>query len=671
MASFSHAFLQASLHSTNIVSAIHPGYGFLSENADFARLCASNGVIFIGPQPDSITSIGDKSSAKILLRSRAPDVPLIPGYDGPDQSVETLTRQAIAIGFPVLLKASAGGGGKGMRIVRHESCLREEIEMAKGESLRAFGSDVLLIEKYFEHVKHVEIQIMGDKYGNVFHCFERECSVQRRHQKVIEETPSPALNEDIRQKMTQSAVTIGKLLKYEGAGTVEFIFDTRDNRYYFLEVNTRLQVEHPITEAVTRLDLVELQILVASGVSLAGRGLDALCLKGHAIESRLYAEDPNNNFFPCTGKVLLWKQPFTQGSQYPRFDTGIQSGSEISVYYDPLISKITVWAPTRLEAIRNMQRALSQTVCLGLVTNKEFMLRVMEEEAFVSGGYTTRLIEGMKSLSLPTSPFVARQLMDENLKILESAPHRWYKSELSPLIAVSMEMEGAIVASVWWFHQRRQDRKGVWKSVGASWRSAGVRWRPSRMQFQMPIQKVKMGLEYVSLADSFETENLRFGFRFVVKEAGENALKAPEVISSWIEVSLAAVESTAAAGMLKLSISGLGRTYYVAQNAKIDQLNLSIHSSAWPRQLQTVLLDPRASTSVAEDPLSSYTSAMPCRVLKLLVADGATVKADTPLLTMESMKMETRMYSRHAGAVKYNVKEGQVVEAGVVMLEIR
>ncbi|KAJ3277702.1 hypothetical protein HK104_003045, partial [Borealophlyctis nickersoniae] len=278
--------------------AIHPGYGFLSENTEFARAVAEAGIIFIGPKPESILCIGDKSAAKQLLRAKAPSVSLIPGYSGDDQSTDTLIREAVKIGFPVLLKASAGGGGKGMRIVHEESKLHEEIQAARGESFRSFKDSKLLVERYIQHGRHIEVQIFGDQYGDVIHLFERECSVQRRHQKIIEETPSPLMDDALRAKMTGDAVTIGKLIRYEGAGTVEFIVDAQTKQYYFLEVNTRLQVEHPITEAVTGLDLVELQILVASGVRLQDTNAKNVTMRGHAIECRLCAEDPANDFMP-------------------------------------------------------------------------------------------------------------------------------------------------------------------------------------------------------------------------------------------------------------------------------------------------------------------------------------------------------------------------------------
>jgi 3-methylcrotonyl-CoA carboxylase alpha subunit len=291
--------------------AIHPGYGFLSENPTFSARCESEGIIFIGPKPHSIEQMGSKIGAKKFLSSGklAGKIPIIPGYHGDDQRTDTLIQEAIKIGFPVLLKASAGGGGKGMRVVRQREGLEDAIESCRREAHQSFGDSSLLIEKYFDRVKHIEIQIFGDAYGNVIHLFERDCSVQRRHQKIIEETPSPVITDDIREQMGNTACEIGRAIGYLGAGTVEFIYDEISSQFYFLEVNTRLQVEHPITEAITGLDLVELQIRVAEGYRLSDLGLPSAHVirrVGHAMECRVYAEDPLNDFLPTVGKIHLF-----------------------------------------------------------------------------------------------------------------------------------------------------------------------------------------------------------------------------------------------------------------------------------------------------------------------------------------------------------------------------
>lgn len=314
-------------------------------------------------------------------------VPTIPGYNGEHQDTDTLTNEALRIGFPVLLKASAGGGGKGMRIVRTAADLSKSIEAAKREALSAFGDGTLLIEKYFDSARHIEFQIFGDKHGNAIHCFERECSIQRRYQKIIEETPSPALSPALRQTMGHAAVEAAKAIGYDNAGTVEFILSPEGN-FYFLEVNTRLQVEHPVTEMVTGLDLVQLQIEVAQGLALPVRQKD-LQQKGHAIECRLYAEDSANNFLPTTGTIYLWQPGKTGGMRY---DTGVESGSVIDIYYDPMIAKVIAWAPNRYDCIRQMRRALQELAVLGLTTNKEFLVQILDNAQFIDGQFDTHFI---------------------------------------------------------------------------------------------------------------------------------------------------------------------------------------------------------------------------------------------------------------------------------------
>ncbi len=368
-------------------NAIHPGYGFLSENAAFAKRCSDEGIIFIGPHPKAISEMGSKSNAKTLMQKHG--VPVVPGYNGADQSVEKLQAEAEKIGYPILLKATAGGGGKGMRIVRKSEDVQKEITAAKREALSAFGDDEMIIEKYIEAGRHIEFQIFGDQHGNAIHLLERECSIQRRYQKVIEESPSPIMNEALRNEMGEAAVNAAKALKYDNAGTVEFIFDDASQSFYFLEVNTRLQVEHPVTEEVTGLDLVQMQIESAQGKPLNITQVD-VSSKGYAIEVRLYAEDPNNNFLPVTGKVIDFKVPSITGL---RVETAIESGSEISVFYDPMIAKLIVWDETRTDALRKMAFVLKNLVCTGTTTNQDFLLKIIENPAFINGDYNTHFID--------------------------------------------------------------------------------------------------------------------------------------------------------------------------------------------------------------------------------------------------------------------------------------
>jgi acetyl/propionyl-CoA carboxylase alpha subunit len=367
--------------------AIHPGYGFLSENAGFAAVCADAGLTFIGPKPEVIRTLGSKQISK--QKVKAADVPVIPGYDGDgDQSTAALTAQAREVGFPLLLKASAGGGGKGMRVVRDPSGLEGAIESAKREAKGAFGDDTMLIERYIDRPRHVEIQILGDEHGRLVHVFERECSIQRRHQKIIEEAPSPALTPELRAVMGQAAVRVGEAVGYTNAGTVEFIVDP-DGEFFFLEVNTRLQVEHPVTECVTGLDLVREQIRIARGEALSF-SQDDLELRGAAIECRLYAEDPAKGFLPTSGRVAEWRVPDLEGL---RADAGIESGSEVSIHYDPMLAKLICHAPTRAEAVQLMGKSLRQLIAFGVTTNRAFLLSVLDHPEFRAGNLDTHFLE--------------------------------------------------------------------------------------------------------------------------------------------------------------------------------------------------------------------------------------------------------------------------------------
>ncbi len=366
--------------------AIHPGFGFLAENANFARAVGEAGFTFVGPSPRAIADMGSKKASKRLVA--AAGVPVIPGADPDDQSIATLLAEAKRVGFPLLVKASAGGGGKGMRIVREPGELEAAIAGAKREAQSSFGDETLLLEKYIERPRHVEIQVLGDSHGNVVHLFERECSIQRRHQKIIEETPSPALDADKRAKMGDAAVAAAKAVGYESAGTVEFIL-APDGSFYFLEMNTRLQVEHPITECVTGIDLVRQQLLVAQGARL-GFGQSDLRMQGHAIECRLYAEDADNGFLPTTGGIEDWYVPPIPGL---RVDTGVETGSVVGIHYDPMLAKVIVHAATRPEAIQKMLGALSGLACEGVITNREILQRVLRHDAFGAGDTHTHFIQ--------------------------------------------------------------------------------------------------------------------------------------------------------------------------------------------------------------------------------------------------------------------------------------
>jgi len=365
--------------------AIHPGYGFLSENAEFAAACRAAGIVFVGPSPEAIAAMGDKAAAKRLMEKAG--VPLVPGYHGEKQDAALLEKEAARIGFPVLIKPSAGGGGKGMRVVKDQKAFSTELAAAQRESKSAFGDERVLIERYLDRPRHVEVQVFGDTQGNVVHLFERDCSVQRRHQKVLEEAPAP--NFAKRAEIAAAAVAAAKAIGYTGAGTVEFIAE-QDGRFYFMEMNTRLQVEHPVTEMITGLDLVEWQLRVAAGEALPLAQKD-IAYKGHAIEARIYAEDPDREFLPATGRIVHLGLPET--SSLVRIDTGVEAGAEITPWYDPMIAKLVVRGSSRASALARLRQALAEVEIAGVTTNVAFLRRVAESRAFSSAELDTGLIE--------------------------------------------------------------------------------------------------------------------------------------------------------------------------------------------------------------------------------------------------------------------------------------
>lgn len=366
--------------------AIHPGYGFLSENATFARMVKEAGLVFIGPSAEAIETMGDKLAAKKAVSKY--NIPMVPGTDTAITDMNEAKQLARDIGYPILIKASAGGGGKGMRVVEHEGEFDEQMKRAVSEAQSAFGDGAVFIEKYITSPRHIEIQVLGDQHGNILHLYERECSVQRRHQKVIEEAPSAVVSPAMRQAMGEAAVKVAKACHYYGAGTVEFIVDENLN-FYFLEMNTRLQVEHPVTEVVTGIDLVKQQIYVAEGKKLAFTQ-EEIPLQGHAIEVRVYAEDPKNGFLPDIGKLAHYTRP--QGAGI-RVDDGYEQGMEIPIYYDPMIAKLITYGSDRQEAIARMVRAIDEYNITGIETTLGFCKFVMQHEAFVSGNFDTKFVE--------------------------------------------------------------------------------------------------------------------------------------------------------------------------------------------------------------------------------------------------------------------------------------
>jgi len=370
---------------TTGAEAVHPGYGFLAENYLFAERCEKDGIIFIGPNSKAMKLVGDKVASRKVIKKAG--IPFIPGMKGKSTSVDECIAEAEKIGYPVLLKASAGGGGKGMRKARNKEELASAVEAGMREAQSAFGDPSVYLEKYIEQPRHIEFQVLADNHGNAIHLFERECSIQRRHQKIIEETPSTALDDDLRRRMGETALQVVKVSGYTNAGTVEMLLD-KDMNYYFLEVNARLQVEHPVTEMVTGIDLVHAQIRVAAGEKMWLKQ-DSIKQNGHAIECRIYAEDPENNFLPSAGKILFMKEPSGPGI---RHDCGVYSGYEVSVFYDPILSKLITWAPSREICCKRMAAALADFPILGIKTDIEFLREAVSHPEFAAGNTFTDFI---------------------------------------------------------------------------------------------------------------------------------------------------------------------------------------------------------------------------------------------------------------------------------------
>ncbi|HEX9163239.1 MAG TPA: biotin carboxylase N-terminal domain-containing protein [Thermoanaerobaculia bacterium] len=417
--------------------AIHPGYGFLSERAELAAACAEAKITFIGPKAQSIAAMGSKAESRHLMHRLG--VPVVPGYDGEDQRDATLAAEAKRIGFPVLVKASAGGGGKGMKIVREAGELRPQVESARREAKKAFGDDRLLLERYIEEPRHVEVQIFGDSRGGMVHLFERDCSIQRRHQKVVEESPAPDYSDELRQKMTAAAVAAARGVKYENAGTVEFIV-TPAREFYFLEMNTRLQVEHPVTELVTGTDLVRAQFAVASGQPLPWKQ-EQLQQRGHAIEVRIYAEDPDDRFLPQTGTIDFLAEPSGPGV---RVDSGVMQGTAIGVNFDPMLAKLICSAPDRDAAIDRLDRALRDYIVLGVTNNVSWLRRVVTHPAFRAGKVSTRF------------------LMDHEADLQRRVP------EIVPLIAAALAASPHRQATT---DNRQPSSASIWDTLGPWGRS--------------------------------------------------------------------------------------------------------------------------------------------------------------------------------------------------------
>ena len=590
--------------------AIHPGYGFLSENEGFARDCARSGVVFIGPPPAAIAAMGSKSAAKNIMAKAK--VPLVPGYHGDDQDPNRLLGEASTIGYPVLIKATAGGGGKGMKVVECSADFAAALASAQREAKAGFGDDRVLIEKYLTAPRHIEIQVFADTHGNAVYLFERDCSVQRRHQKVLEEAPAPAMNPEHRRAMGEAAVAATKAIGYVGAGTVEFIAAdsfARDGTFYFMEMNTRLQVEHPVTERVTGEDLVEWQLRVAAGEPLPKRQ-EELVLSGHAIEARIYAEDPDRGFLPSIGTLVHLRAPVEDRAV--RVDTGVRAGDAISPYYDPMIAKLIVHAQDRPAALRRLGEALAEYEIVGVATNVAFLQRVIAHQAFASGNVDTGLItRHHAALFPPATPVPATALLAATL-----AEARTLVAERAAAVRASGDAHSPWhVVDPWWVNSTRHAiaftfADGEWRHAIAV-RRDGDGWRVT-----MPT-----GEEIVR----------------VTERDGRLAIATP-------------------------------REEFVASVVQLrDERHVFCNGGHW----KLLLVDRLAHAGEEEAHGGHLRAPMSGTVVSVLVKSGEKVGKGAPLMILEAMKMEHTITAPAAGVVSaVNFRAGDRVKEGTDLVAI-
>lgn len=572
--------------------AIHPGYGFLSENEDFAEACAKAGLVFIGPPASAIRAMGSKSAAKALMEKAR--VPLVPGYHGDTQDADFLQEQADKIGYPVLLKASAGGGGKGMRIVEKSADFKAALESCKREAINSFGDDKVLVEKYLTRPRHVEIQVFADTRGDCVYLFERDCSVQRRHQKVLEEAPAPGMTEERRKAMGEAAVAAAKAVGYVGAGTVEFIAN-QDGTFYFMEMNTRLQVEHPVTEMITGLDLVEWQLRIAYGEPLPKKQ-NELSIRGHALEARIYAENPEKGFLPSIGTLRHMHTPpavtFELGSGAAgtpaaiRIDSGVRQGDAISPFYDPMIAKLIVWGNDREEALGIIAQALSEYQIVGLATNVAFLKRLVESKPFSGADLDTGLIERHHAALFPTP-------QQTSLQVLALA---------AAALLTSEQIAGAAANDPW------ADTSG--------WRMNGTLLRQ---------------LDYADESGKYPVTIGYRGTGWTIRQGDASAvmtLVARDGQHLVIKLDGATVRGTVVRD---------GEMFHVFTGGAHFALNYN---------------DPLAHAGETEAEGGRLTAPMPGKIVEVLVDKGKTVEKGAPLLIMEAMKMEHTIAAPANGTVE-------------------
>jgi acetyl/propionyl-CoA carboxylase alpha subunit len=579
--------------------AVHPGYGFLSENANFARAVLDAGLIWVGPPPTAIEAMGSKIAAKELMA--AAGVPVLPGITvGDDAGIDAAGLSARAgrdIGYPVLVKAAFGGGGRGMRVVRDPAELADAVGSARREAAASFGDGTVFLERYVDAPRHVEVQIFGDAHGNVVHLFERECSIQRRYQKIIEEAPSPAVGDDLRRELGAAAVAAGKAIGYAGAGTVEFILGA-DGEFHFLEVNTRLQVEHPVTELVTGLDLVALQLAVAEGHPLPDAARFAT-LSGHAVEARLYAEDVAAGFLPGTGTVHAFEVPGLPGV---RVDTGVAAGAQISVHYDPMLAKVIAWGATRDEACRRLARALAETRLHGVVSNRELLVGILREPEFRSGAIDTGYLTRHDPAGLARS---------------------WRQDSAVPLHALA----AALAAQA-----GRRAAAPVQREVPSGWRN------------------VANGSQHAEFSCDGQEITVRYLFTGTGLEAEVDGWQVPGLRLR-----------SASAGEVVADVDGVRREFAVHRAGEVCYVDSALGST----RLVELPRFPEPGSRAAP---GSLLAPMPGTVARIAVSTGHAVRAGTPVVVLEAMKMEHTVRAPHDGIVaEIGVREGQAVDAGTVL----
>ncbi len=587
--------------------AIHPGYGFLSENAEFCRLCEKNNITFIGPPVAAIEAMGSKSAAKNIMEKA--NVPLVPGYHGDDQSDSVLKKAADDMGYPVLLKATAGGGGKGMRQVWSSNEFADGLAAAKREAMSSFGDDTMLVEKYLTQPRHVEIQVFCDNHQNAVYLFERDCSVQRRHQKVIEEAPAPGMSESLRQQMGEAAIKSAQAIGYQGAGTVEFLLDV-DGSFYFMEMNTRLQVEHPVTELITGQDLVEWQLRVAANETLP-KSQAELEIKGHAFEARIYAEDPDNDFLPATGKLSFLVPPVE--SEHVRVDTGVRQGDEVSVFYDPMIAKLIVWDENRDKALQRLSKALAEYRINGVTTNIDFLYNLATSAPFVAAELDTGFIEKHEALIFHKD----KQALADEL----------------PMAALYLVLDRACRAQA--KAQQTNDPFSPWNSTSA--------WRLNEAHIH------EFSLSHGDQSYDIIVEQ---------KRQADDSFYLIQVDGKTYDCQGNIKQDT-----LYFTIDGYRSCATITRNK--DQISLYRPNGVF----NFTRLLPDMGDANDDNGQGGLTAPMNGTMVSVLVAAGQSVEKDQPLVIMEAMKMEHTIKAPQSGVVKeLYFKEGDMVDGGAELL---